>query len=293
MIPATSASAPTQRVADALADAAASAAPPRSGRARSTPNGTRVPPKKETTSATVPLEALLSAAPALARTARAVVSAVARNRSAVAGYATGARTSRARSSPAKGPLAFLKDPKLSIEEKLMRLLAHQNEKWEKEMQAKLDQLAGGEAGGASSSSSKSGGALGGVAGAFAKALGVGSLAGAAAGALKVPGVRAALEKVGGPVLGAAASALGFPAAAPALVRYGGAIVGVAADAASAFSGDEGTNKTGGKAMSDSKRQQLTLEIQRLYEKQKEMFSLVSSIMRVSHETRSSVIGNIR
>jgi hypothetical protein len=74
-----------------------------------------------------------------------------------------------------------------------------------------------------------------------------------------------------------------------------------AGAASAFGGGQGNGAggasgaggTGGKAMSDAKRQQLTLEIQRLYEKQKEMFNLVSNISRISHETRSGVIGNIR
>lgn len=233
------------------------------------------------------VRALASAAgPLLSRAARALAEMI-RGRAAVAGYAASPAAARASASRPTGALAFLQDKTLSIEEKLMRLLAHLSEKWEKEMQAKLDEMAAGEGGKKSSSK----GVLGGVAGAFSKALGVTGIGGALAGALKLPGVRAALEKLGGPVLGAAASALGFPAAAPALVRYGGAIFGAAADAASSAAGAAATSE--GKGISDAKRQQLTLEIQRLYEKQKEMFGLVSSILRVSHETRSAVIGNIR
>ncbi len=268
------------------------------------------------------LEALAAAAaPALVTVLRAGAAALSRSRGEVAGYATsgGKRTS---SSAPKGPLGFLKDPKLSIEEKLLRLLSHLSEKWEKEMQGKLDEMAGAEGAQSSSSSSSGGGGLlqgvtdalsgvlggsggggllQGVLGAFSGAFGGGGAGGGLLGLLKIPGVQAAIEKIGGPVLGAAASALGFPAAAPALVKYGGSVLGAVAGAASAAgeakgSGSSGTSSTaatGGKAMSDAKRQQLTLEIQRLYEKQKEMFNLVSNISRISHETRSGVIGNIR
>ena len=44
----------------------------------------------------------------------------------------------------------------------------------------------------------------------------------------------------------------------------------------------------------STEQQLELmKLQRLQEKQKEMFSTVSAILRMQHETRSAIIGNIR
>ena len=36
-----------------------------------------------------------------------------------------------------------------------------------------------------------------------------------------------------------------------------------------------------------------MKLQQLQEKQKEMFSMVSAIFRMQHETRSAVIGNIR
>lgn len=281
------------------------------------------------------IEALVGVAvPALVKAVRAGTAALSRSRGEVAGYAaSGHRTS---SPGAKGPLAFLKDPKLSIEEKLMRLLSHLSEKWEKEMQGKLDEMSGAEGaqssspsaqpagggggllqgvaqalsgafGGSGGAGGAGGGLLQGVLGAFAGAFGGGGGGGAAGagggllGMLGSPMVQGALEKLGGPVLGAAASALGFPAAAPALVKYGGPVLGAVAGAASAFGGAQGNGAagasgasgTGSKAMSDAKRQQLTLEIQRLYEKQKEMFNLVSNISRISHETRSGVIGNIR
>jgi hypothetical protein len=272
----------TGRLAEAVAEATGAAVPTQTA-----------PPAPRTGIPDGVLEALAAAAaPALVRAVRAGIAAATRGTTPVAGYAPAAGTKRSSSSAAKGPLDFLRDPKLSIEEKLMRLLSYLNEKWEKEMQAKLDEMGTGE-GGTASSSSK-GGLLKGVESAFSKALGGSGLAGAALSALKIPGVRAALEKIGGPVLGAAASAMGFPAAAPALIKYGGSIVGAAADLASSLGETQAsTSGTGGKAMSDAKRQQLTLEIQRLYEKQKEMFTLVSNIMRVSHETRSAVIGNIR
>lgn len=334
MTPVTSVTTAPQSVAGSLADAAGVAASQKSKRTRSTRNRASIAPRRRP-SQPLPLEALISSLPALIRAGRAMASAV-RNRRTTPGYAATAR----ESSAAKGPLSFLKDPRLSIEEKLMRLLAYQNEKWEKEMQGKLDQLAEGEDGQSSSKTSSKtpsgssdgalggvgglfsqvfgGDLLGGVGGAFSQAFGGnllggafgGDLLGGAAGVLKLPGVRTALEKVGGPVLGAAASALGFPAAAPLLVKYGGKILGAAAGAVTSAVPDSagstgakatdakttGAKETGakdGKAMSDAKRQQLTMEIQRLYEKQKEMFSLVSAIMRVSHETRSTVIGNIR
>ncbi len=302
MIPVTSIANTVQSVGSALADAAAVAASQQPKKIRTTSSRSTMAPRRRP-SHNDPLRELVSSAPAIARTARLVANAV-RNRRTTPGYAA---PGRASSSAAKGPLDFLKDPKLSIEDKLLRLLAYQNEKWENEMQAKLDQLAEAEGGPSTSTSSKtssrtsskksSGGALGELAGVFSKALG-GDVIGAAAGALKVPGVRTALEKLGGPVLGAAASALGFPAAAPLLVKYGGKIMGAAAGAAASALRDPGSTSakagsTDEKKMSDAKRQQLTLEIQRLYEKQKEMFSLVSACLRVSHETRSAVIGNIR
>lgn len=221
------------------------------------------------------------------------------SRSSGAGYAAYASKAKASKSD---PLSFLKDPSLSIEDKLMKLLAYLNQKWEKEMQDKLDKIGQGEAGKASGTKSsgtkKKGGLLGGIAGAVSGAL---APAGIALGALKIPAVRSMLTKIGGPVLAAGATALGFPQLAPLLLQHGPKLVEMAAGVASALDGSKvgggasGTSSTGGgtKAMSDSERETLLMEIQRIQQKQKEMFVLVSNILKSNHDTRSSIIGNIR
>lgn len=211
-------------------------------------------------------------------------------RAATAGYAT-ATTSKT------DPLAFLRDPKLSIEEKLLKLLGHLNAKWDKEMQEKLDKIAAGEGGAKTTAASKpkKKGLLGSLAGAFAGALGGTGLVAA----LKVPAVKTALKKLGGPVLAAAASALGFPAAAPLLLKYGPTLVDAAMGLASAAGGkgsassktSQATSASG--AMSDSERQTVLMEIQRIQSKQQEMFGLVSNLLKANHDTRTSIIQNIR
>lgn len=293
MIPVTSIATTVQSVGSALADAAVAAAASKPKRTRSTPSRAGVLPRKRP-SQSDPLRGLVSA-PAIARTARLVASAV-RNRRTTPGYAS---TARASSAP-KNPLAFLNDPKLSIEEKLMRLLAYQSEKWQKEMQEKLNEIAAhdsGESSKASSSKKKSsGGVLGGVADAFGKAFGGGSVGSVVGAALKVPGVRTALEKLGGPALGAAASALGFPQAAPLLAKHGGKVLVAAANAASSLGSgaSQASGATGNDSGTKEVKQKLALmQIQALQEKQQEMFGLVSGILRATHNTRMGVIGNIR
>lgn len=264
--------------AAAAAEAAAAVATPRTTRTTrraAAPRAVAVPPPNDARL----VETIARAIGILGGRPRAV---------GVAGWASALGLSPASSSRS---LSFLSDPKLSIEEKLMRLLAHLNEKWEKEMQAKMNQIAGNEgdtAGGAKKTTrkKKSGGLLGGIAGALSSVPALGGLLGA----LKIPGVSAVLGKIGGPVLAAAAGALGFPAAAPLLLKYGPALLEAASGVANAM-GSEAASGSG--AMSDGKRQQLVMEIQRLYEKQKEMFGLVSNILRTSHETRMIAVNNVR
>lgn len=218
-------------------------------------------------------------------------------RSTAAGYASS--TSSTKASAKNDPLAFLKDPKLSIEDKLVKLLGYLNAKWDKEMQDKLDKIKEGEdakkaSGTKSSSKKKKGGLLGSIGGIVKSALGP---AGIALEALKIPAVRSMLQKIGGPVLAAGASALGFPQLAPLLLKHGSKIVELAAGVASSIDeggGDSTASSSGGKkAMSDSERQTLLMEIQRIQQKQQEMFGLVSNILKSNHDTRSAIIGNIR
>jgi hypothetical protein len=233
----------------------------------------------------------------LARAPRAAVASGQRpRRASLPGWATAVARQvgtpvRCASASRTEPLSFLRDPNLTIEEKLLKLLAHLNAKWEKEMQQKLDKIAAGEGGATKKTSKTKNGALpGNIAGAAAQALGAGGIA---AKALEVPAVRTALAKLGGPVLAAAATALGFPALAPALLRSAPAVIQLAAGLAGVAAGDAAAPAGGAKKMSDSERQQIVLEIQRLQEKQKEMFQLVSNVLRVNHDTRTTIIGNIR
>lgn len=244
-----------------------------------------------------------------------------------AGYAsTSATRSTTKASTSKkssgtsskgGPLAFLSDPALSLEEKLMRLLAVLSADYDRQVQEKMGALAGAigsssapqpakgtSASSGTASKAKGAGLIGTVAGMAKQFF---PAAGVAVDLLKDPAVRGVVSKIGGPVLSAAATALGFPALAPALLRYGPAVIDVAAGVASSVLDEGGAGKpargassagTGavaaaGAPPSDADRQLALMEIQRLTEKQKEMFQLVSSILRSRHETHAAVIGNVR
>lgn len=233
-----------------------------------------------------------------------------------AGYAKSSpAASKAKaSSKATGPLAFLKDAKLSVEEKLMRLLSYLNDRWEKDMQKKMEEMAGGQGASApkapatKGTSTKKKGLLGtiGVVADVAKKFF--PQVGIAVEALKNPLVRDMVAKIGGPVLAAGASALGLPALAPALLKYGPAVIDVAAGVASAFvdqAGGSGSStaqarsaatssgSASGGAMSDRQLQVKAMEIQRIMDQQKEMFALVSNILRSGHDARMAVIQNVR
>jgi hypothetical protein len=241
-----------------------------------------------------------------------------------AGYAKAAAGAAAQASKASkasasakatGPLAFLEDPKLSVEEKLLRLLAYLNDRWNKDLDGKLKELRSGggakpsSSSGASSGSRKSGlgGALGPVV-SFAKAafpqLGV------AADVLGNPIVRGVLSKVSGPALAALATASGLPTLAPRALRYGPELVAAAAGIAATDgkAGGAGTPSAGGGGTasgastsggtagaigSDRDAQLKLMEIQRIMDQQKEMFSLVSNLLRTGHDARMAVIGNVR
>jgi hypothetical protein len=206
-------------------------------------------------------------------------------------------------SSASDPLAFLKDKSLSIEDKLMKLLGYMNDRWEKEMQAKMDQIAASEAEkkkpATKSSSSGGGGVFGSVFDAVQKV--VAPAAGLVGTVAKLPGVPDLVGKVvtdlGGPVLAAGATALGFPEFAPALLKLGPEIGKAAksllagADAQKPKS--SGSSSGSSKALSDAEQQMVMMDIQRIQERQKEMFGLVSNVLKASHDTRMSVVNNIR
>jgi len=225
------------------------------------------------------------------------------------GYARTASPSKSSSSAKKpGPLAFLDDPKLSMEEKLLKLLAYLNDKWNKELDQKMKEFKQ-----TSTTTSSSGGASGasGVGGLVKKAVGFASSVvpqlGVTLAALRDPTVRTVLRNVAGPALAAAATAAGQPQLAPIALRYGPDLVDAAAGAASYASSDTAgsssassgassrttTKETADGIGSDRDAQLKLMEMQRILDQQKEMFSLVSNLLRTTHDTRMAVIQNVR
>jgi hypothetical protein len=80
-----------------------------------------------------------------------------------------------------------------------------------------------------------------------------------------------------------------------------ALSGLTGSPGKATSGSSGTTKSstssgssssGSSAAAPSEKQLMT-EIQILQEKQKEMFTLVSNVLRSLHDTKMAVIGNLR
>jgi hypothetical protein len=194
----------------------------------------------------------------------------------------------------------------------MRLLAYLNDKWEKDLQKKMKDLGkkqddfGVSSSSSSSSGAKksSGGLLGGLGGIVKAATSFFPQVGIALDVLRMPGARDVLGKIGGPVLAAAATAVGLPQLAPLALQYGPKLVDLAAGvatsleregaAAAGASSPAPASKSDGAGLSSDKDAQLKLmEIQRIIDQQKEMFSLVSNMLRGTHEGRMAVIQNVR
>jgi hypothetical protein len=191
-----------------------------------------------------------------------------------------------------------------------------SDKYEKKLEQKLQQYADLEAGkgGSTSSAKKATGA-----GSTLAALGEGlttllskaGLGKAASG----PFLSKLVSQAAGPVLAGAATALGLPALAPLILKAGpllgslagGALTGLTGAALTAGKGaaaktsstktSSSTSTSASSSASSStsapSEKQLMTEIQILQEKQKEMFSLVSNVLRSMHDTKMAVIGNVR
>ncbi|BDG06130.1 hypothetical protein [Anaeromyxobacter oryzae] len=219
--------------------------------------------------------------------------------------ASTAKAPTAKAPTAKAPLGFLSDTKLSVDERLFRLMMYVSDKYEKELDKKLKEIqtkaastpASGSASKSSGSKKKSSllGNLGGV----LKAVAAPGLA-----LLDIKEVQSVAKVVAGPALAAGATALGFPQAAPALMQLGPQIVGAASqlsttlDALGGSSSGGGASSGGSSSSSSSSGtpeidQVQIMELQRVMEKQKEMFGLVSNILGSMHQTRMSIINNVR
>jgi len=236
-----------------------------------------------------------------------LVSTSAAGKGSGAGYAGGASTAAASSSAARatGEWAFLSDPSLSVEEKLSRFMIAVQKKLGDELTEKMsDYKAKYGEGGTETKSQESGGFLGSILGAIFPAGGIFDKV--LGGLEKLLGE--ALKSLGGPLLAALATAVGLPALAPAALKVGESLGKALASstttskakttkATTTKSSTGSTSKapsTPKKAEPGSPDERLEmLEIQRLVEKQNQLFTLVSNLMKSMHDTSMVAIQNVR
>jgi hypothetical protein len=215
--------------------------------------------------------------------------------------------------------AFLRDPKLSIEEKLSRFIGLAMTRSEQDLQRQMEKMApGSTAAGTAGAATASGASttakpkstkvsLWGLAKNLLPPLNLASqLVGGDA------KLKALVTQVSGPVLAAAATAVGLPMLAPLAAKYGPTLVGaltkdISVDLAVLGGGTStagaastgGTSTTAGSAAkpsgtdgATSEKAQL-MELQRLQDRDKELFSLFSNMLKAMHDSRMTCIQNIR
>jgi hypothetical protein len=225
-----------------------------------------------------------------------LVSAAGAGKGSGAGYA---------SPTVAGDWSFLSDPSLSLEEKLSRFMIAVQKKLGDELTEKMsDYKAKYGEGGTETKSQESGGFLGSILGAIFPAGGIFDKV--LGGLEKLLGE--ALKSLGGPLLAALATAVGLPALAPAALKVGESLGKALASstttskakttkATTTKSSTGSTSKapsTPKKAEPGSPDERLEmLEIQRLVEKQNQLFTLVSNLMKSMHDTSMVAIQNVR
>ncbi|MBS1110529.1 MAG: hypothetical protein H6Q88_2521 [Anaeromyxobacteraceae bacterium] len=232
-----------------------------------------------------------------------LVSAAGAGKGSGAGYA---------SPTVAGDWSFLSDPSLSLEEKLSRFMIAVQKKLGDQLTDKMnDYKAKYGEGGTETKKEDSGGIFGSILGAIFPAGGIFDKV--LGGLEKLLGE--ALKSLGGPLLAALATAVGLPALAPAALKVGetlGAVLAGAATGTKAKTTSSGTTKgtkstpattprtsnpptstaKKGEAGSPDERLEM-LEIQRLVEKQNQLFTLVSNLMKSMHDTSMVAIQNVR
>jgi hypothetical protein len=243
-----------------------------------------------------------------------------------AGYASATVSSSTKSKAPAGPKitgewSFLTDASLSVEEKLARFMAAVQKKLDGELTQKMEDYKAkyGEGGTEATKKDDGGGIFGTILKVLCPPLAIAdSVFGGVDEFLKD-----ALQALGGPVLAAMATAVGLPMLAPAALALGqglGAMVAgesstakktpaKKADTKTATKTDASKDKTPakgttaakpkadpktepGEAGSPDERLQM-LEIQRLVDKQNQMFTLVSNVMKSMHDTSMVAVQNLR
>ncbi len=256
--------------------------------------------------------------------------------STAARRATSTKTAGYTAGVSSAETAFLKDPRLSIEEKLFRFMELVAQKGEKDLLAKMDEMQGrGSAGSASKSSGSSGSSSSGSSSGAAP-----KKSGGIWGFIKsvIPGMslvdkvvggggfKSLVTQLSGPVLAAGVTALGAPFLAPLALQAGPEITGAILDGidggegaapegpasstparaivsapsrsasttAAATAKSSSSSASSGTTAADGKSEQLQMmELQRLMDKQKEMMSMLSNVLRSMHDTRMTSIQNLR
>ncbi len=172
-------------------------------------------------------------------------------------------------------------------------------------------MMGGTAGGFLGILGGGAGGGGGLLGAFGPML---SGAGLGGDLLNGGGLKDLVSQLAGPVLAAGASVMGFPMLAPLAMQLGPTLANGAMSlldgaaggektAASGASGGASSSSSASKSSSSSGSssaakdpdisQKDLMEIQRLQDKQKEAFSMISNMLRAMHDTKMAVISNLR
>ncbi len=209
-----------------------------------------------------------------------------------------------------GEWSFLSDPSLSLEEKLSRFMIAVQKKLGDELTEKMnDYKAKYGEDGTETKKEESGGFFGSILGAIFPAGGIFDKV--LGGLEKLLGE--ALKSLGGPLLAALATAVGLPVLAPAALKVGeslGAALAASTTTSKAKTTKSTTTKspttksttgstakapsTPKKAEAGSPDERLEmLEIQRLVEKQNQLFTLVSNLMKSMHDTSMVAIQNVR
>jgi hypothetical protein len=265
-----------QRIAGATATATGKTKAAAGAKATATAKKTTTPARSSTT----------------AKSSAATTSAVATTGTASSGYA----------KAAGDDFAFLKDAALSVEEKLFRFMCAVAQRNDDQVLKKMEEMKGGSAasGGASTSGAARKPAATSVWSALKALVPPLGLAAQLVGDAKL---KSLITQVSGPVLAAAATALGMPALAPLALQAGpglaSAIVNgkVGGEAAAVLDGSPTSTAASGTSASTTasgKNEQVQLmELQRLVDKQKEMFAMISNVLRAQHDTRMAIIGNVR
>jgi hypothetical protein len=205
--------------------------------------------------------------------------------------------------------AFLQDPRIPIEEKLSRFIGLLMAKSEQDLQRQMEKMAPGSttaSGGAgttvTSKPKSSGFSLWGLAKQLLPPL---NLASQLVGDTQL---KALASKVSGPVLAAAATAVGLPQLAPLAEKFGPTLVGAlskdisaglaaltgggsAATTSGTTASSSGAKATGADPATSEKAQ--LMELQRLQDRDKELFTLFSNMLKAMHDARMTSIQNIR